>query len=443
MSTLRQEYLKSKTRKEKIVSEAALAWLAKNVIIINEKIDRTTVSRLIDSIQKFEDTFGKFADRLPTISQYLNAAEEGLQQVITGKANDRKASAMLKKLTILYHTFSDFFTRDLPILLRAKVFDAAKEQPDVRLDMIRNRNGMSYDPYVIRDALANALKPTKEEKKLLSKIYRTSLLPKMDVDEIAGQLMTLTFNELEELTKVGKVPLAATPEELEGEEVPEEGLGGGLPGEEIPGAEVPVPESVQGKGELLTEQMITETVNLLLEATVEEVTSGVNALKSIVDSAPALAQLKGPVSDLQSKVLDVMGTGDVKSYLNQIKQAGTTDKKRLLANLFQTPKGKIISQANMAIESFESLAKAYNQVEPILNKENVTQQDLANVRKTLLKALTGGIVQRIKSLFKTEPFPGLSPEEILDAVMTPIDEASKEAAAGAQVDADIAAGAAG
>lgn len=436
MSSLREEYLKSKTRKEKIVSEAAFKWVVKNVILINEKIDRSTVSRLIDKIQSFEDTFGKFADRLPTIAQYLSAAEDGLQQVITGKANDKKAANMLKKLTILYYTFSEFFSRDLPILLRTKLFDAAKEQPDVRLDMLRNRNGVGYDPYTVRDALANALKPTKEEKKLLSKIYRSSLLPKLNVDEIASQLMTLTYGELEELTQVGRVPLATTPDDAEA-------LGGEIGGEEIPGAEVPVPESVQGKGELLTEQMINETVTILAEASVEEVTSGVNALKTIVDSAPALADLKGPVGDLQSKVLSVLGDGDVKSYLDQVKRAGTTDRKSLLGNLFATPKGKIISQANMAIETFEALAKAYTQVEPIISKDNVTQQDLGNVRRILLKSLTGGMIQRIKSLFKTEPFPGLSPEEILDAVMKPIDEASKDAAAAATIDADIAAGAAG
>ena len=98
MSLLRQEYKKYITKKNDTVNEAAFSWLKKNVVIINEKIDRTTVSRLIDNIQKFENTFGDFADKLPAIGRYLDSAEVGLQLVVTGKANDKKASDMLKKL---------------------------------------------------------------------------------------------------------------------------------------------------------------------------------------------------------------------------------------------------------------------------------------------------------------------------------------------------------
>jgi len=427
MSSLRQEYNKSKTRKEKIVSEAAINWLSENVIIINEKIDRTTVSRLIDSIQKFEETFGKFAARLPTINQYLSAAEAGLQQVITGKANDRKASTMLKKLTILYFTFSDFFSRDLPILLRAKIFDAAKEQPDVRLDMLRNRNGATYDPHLVRDALANALKPTKEEKKLLAKIYRSSLLPKLNAEEIAGQMMTLTFNELQELTQVGRVPMAATPEEMTGGQA-------GLPGEEIPPAEVPVPEGAVGKGEVLTEQALREAAGLLSEAKIDELRGAVASLKQLVDSA-GLSKLSPKVDKLQSDLLRAMNSDAFVSYWETVKQAGSAGGARGLASqlgaLFkQSPQAqeiaKLIGRTNATVEIFKSIAQAWPSIEKaIANKESLNAADVANIRKILIGAapkqkaglvgMVGNALNRLVGKDATEPY--ISVEEIVEALV--------------------------
>lgn len=427
MSSLRQEYNKSKTRKEKIVSEAAVGWLANNVILINEKIDRTTVSRLIDSIQKFEDTFGKFADRLPTIEQYLSAAEQGLQQVITGKANERKASAMLKKLTILYFTFSDFFSRDLPILLRAKIFDAAKEQPDVRLDMIRNRNGVQHDPYLIRDAFANALTPTKEEKKLLSKIYRSALLPRLNSQEIAGELMTLTFNELQELTQVGKVPLVATPEEVPGETA-------GLPGEEIPATPAPVPEGVVGKGQVLNEQVLNEAVQILSEAKIEDLQGQVAALKSLVDSA-GLTKLSGKVDKLQSDLLRAMNSDAFASYWDVLKQSGGQGgakgiAQKLQALFSQSPQAKevanLLGRTNATIELVKAIASAWPKIQGAVgNKETLTSADVANIEKILLNAapkqrsgLVGMVGQALNALVgkgSTEPY--ISAQEVVDALV--------------------------
>lgn len=434
MSSLRQEYNRSKSQKEKIVSEAALAWLSANVVLINEKIDRTTVSRLIDSIQKFEDTFGKFADRLPAVGQYLSAAETGLQQVITGKANDRKASAMLKKLTILYFTFSDFFTRDLPVLLRTKLFDAAKEQPDVRLDMIRNRNGTVHEPHVIRDALANALKPTKEEKKLLSKIYRSSLLPKLNALEIASQLMTLTYSELEELTKVGKVPLVATPEEMPGEEGEEGGLGA-----EIPAPELPVPEAALGKGEVLTEQVLQEAVELLSEAKIEELQGQVANLKQLVDSA-GLTKLSGKVDKLQSDLLRAMNSDAFASYWEVLKQSGGQGGakglgQKLQALFSQSPQSKeianLIGRTNATVEAFKAIASAWPKLQAAIgNKETLNDADIANIQKILIGAapkqkaglvgMVGNVLNSLVGKGSTEPY--ISADEIVDALLGELKE---------------------
>lgn len=451
MSSLRQEYTKSKTRKTKIVSEAAVSWLSNNIILINEKIDRTTVSRLIDSIQKFEDTFGKFADRLPTIDRYLSAAEQGLQQVITGKANDRKASAMLKKLTILYFTFSDFFSRDLPVLLRARMFDAAKEQPDVRLDMLRNRNGAEHDPYLVRDALSNALTPTKDEKKLLSKIYRSALLPRLNASEIAAELMALTFNELQELTQVGRIPMVATPDELPGEEAGLENLGGletpGAPpaapaapaAGAAPGITPPVPEAATKKGEVLTEEVLSEevlreAVQLLSEAKIEELQGQVSNLKKLVDSA-GLTSLKGKVDKLQGDLIQAQNSDAFVSYWDILKQSGgqtggAAVAQKLKALFAQSPQAKqianLLGRTNATIEAFKSIANAWPTLQKTVGeKETLTDADVANIEKILVNAapkqksgLIGVLGQALNALIgkgSTEPY--ITPQEIVDALL--------------------------
>lgn len=436
MSLLRQEYAKSKTHKEKIVSEAAINWLAENVILINEKIDRTTISRLIDSIQKFEDTFGKFADKLPTISSYLTAAEQGLQQVITGKANERKASAMLKKLTILYFTFSDFFSRDLPVLLKAKMFNAAKEQPDVRLDMLRNRNGMFYDPYLVRDTFINALTPTREEKKLLSKIYRSALLPKLNAQEIANELMSLTFNELQELTEVGKVPLVATPEEIPDESIEPTALDVPSSASTSPAASMtpPVPESVTKEGQLLVEQVLVEAVQFLSEAKIEDLQGQVAALKNLVDSS-GLTKLSDKVDKLQSDLIRVMNTDAFASYWDILKQSGSGGgasgvAQNLKAFFSQSPQAKevanLLGRTNATIELFKSIASAWPKIQGAIgNKEVLTTADVANIEKILLGAapkqkagLVGMVGQALNSLIgkgSTEPY--IAAQEIVDALI--------------------------
>lgn len=429
MFSLRQEYKRKQTIQEKVVTEAALAWLSKNVVIINEKIDRTTVSRLIDSIQKFEDTFGNFTDRLPIISRYISSAEEGLQQVITGKANDKKASAMLKKLTILYFTFSDFFTRDLPILLRAKIFEAPKANPDMRLDMIRNRGEVAYEPYMVRDALANALKPTREEKKLLSKIYRSSLLPKLNSEEIANQLMTLTYNELEELTKVGKVPMVATQEEMGST----------------------FPESIQYKkdGKILTEEAFLNEVRLLTEGKLDDLQNSVSNVKKIVSSIPALNQnLGNKVDEMQSELLRVMNSEEFDSWKQAVtkgyKQASQSDQvpgeggfKKAAKGIGGAIKGAITSglnpqqkaigeflgKVNATIETFKAVANAWPAIQRVIaEKETLNPKDINNIRQMLNKTTTQVKPGWFSKTFGGRQDPYIGGEEIVDALLSTLEE---------------------
>jgi hypothetical protein len=424
--SLRQEYNNTKSRQNEIISDSALKWLAENIVLINEKIDRKTVGRLIKSIQKFEDTFGPYKDKLPTIAQHLDAAEHGLQLVITGKSSSRKTSNLLKQLSYLYSTFGDFFSRDLPVLLKTPLLKKARENaPDTPLSDLGGKAAAAavveqegqaipapeapvhINIKVIEDIFANALKPSKEEAALLGKIYRSTPLPRLNVRAIAKQMTSLSYDDLEELTNVGKIPRVATAEEE------------GMPEIRGPEEAPPVGESVSQEQDLLVEQdekLLKEAV-LIMEANVQELVPRINAIKGAIAQIPALKALSGPIENLQSKVAEVIADGDVQSYLKQVTQGSGS-----LKDLFSSPKGKILSQANMFIETINSIAKLWPEISPFLDKQQVNATDINSAKKQINKAITGGVLGKITSVFKTQPFEGLSPDNIVNALTAPLDE---------------------
>ena len=72
MSQLRKEYKEFKHIQEENFREAAEAWTEENVILINERLNRNAIWRLNSAIQRFDNKFGKYRDRLPAISEILN-----------------------------------------------------------------------------------------------------------------------------------------------------------------------------------------------------------------------------------------------------------------------------------------------------------------------------------------------------------------------------------
>jgi len=207
---IRDEYKAYRQQKDRLITESALGWFEENVVLVNEQIDRSTVRRIISAITKFDETFGPFKSKISALASQIDAAEEALQKILTGKANDKKASDMLKRLSYLYSTFSRFFNSDLPVLLSSHLFLAPKENPDVKLNVLHSDKA-AYNASSIRDALKYALTPSKDEQKLINTIYSGRSMPLVDATLVANQLVGLSFNELKELTNIGKVPMIATP----------------------------------------------------------------------------------------------------------------------------------------------------------------------------------------------------------------------------------------
>jgi len=448
MLSLRKEYKEKKEQNTKAIDEAATQWLLQNVILITERIDTKTVSRLVNSIQKFEDTFGQFRDRLPAIGSMLDSAENALSMVVTGKLNDKKTQNLLLQFSYLYSTMSDFFSRDLPVLLTTKMFAVAKENPDTTMNTLRvmsTGKGPVHNLRLIHDTFVHALTPTKDERRLLKKIYRSTPLPELDIERIAAELTRLSYMDLEELTKVGRIPLVAVPQEIvpNEEPAPEEAQQAAVqpaqptaPPAPQPGA---VPESVQKKkvnlieavssGEVLLEnlsddefsQILIESKILLTEETAEQVVRSITILKNIVDKVDAFQGLRPAVDGLYSKAIKSLSEPSIKAFLKQKLE------KNKLAKFFTTPQGTIIAQANLAIETFHSISNAYSSVKQLLDRKDVIEKDdILNVQKLLTRAATGGIVGRITGFFKTPPYKGLEPKTIVDILTKPLMDSVQE-----------------
>lgn len=210
MSDLRKEYLQHKKETDALIEEGSNKWVETNIVLIHEKIDRQTVRRLSGQIKKFDKVFGPFKEKLPAMAAQITRAEEGLQKIVTGKANEQKASNLLKQLGYLYNNFSSYFNSDLPVILDTPLMRAAEANPEVKLSVI---HAPGHDPASIRDAFKHGLEPSKEEAKLLRKIYRGKQ-PLINSGDIANQMLNLSFNELMELTQSGQVPMIDVPEEM-------------------------------------------------------------------------------------------------------------------------------------------------------------------------------------------------------------------------------------
>lgn len=389
MTHLRKEYTKHKVEHERIVDEAALGWLEDNVIIVTEKINRHAVNRLVSSITKFEETFGPYKQRVPSIATVLDGAESNLQTVLTGKAGDKRTAEMLEYLSFVYNVFSSFFSKDLPVILGTKVFAAARENPTVRLDSLVMRGGPStgFSADTALKTLAHAISPSPEETKLIGRILRSKAMPKLDYKRMAGELMGLSYADLEELTNIAKTPIITTPTE---EQIQTEAR-----------------NRLKEHRELLTEA-----------ASMQEVGASIEQLKQIVSKA-GLTTLMPVVSDLHTKLNAYHGSDAGKQLEAMLQQAtGADGNANGLADLFKTPGGKLVKQANMAIELFKTIGKAWPNVKDLINKDQPTEQDIANIKGILTKQVSGGFFKKAAQAFgfATSPYPGLEPQAVVDAL---------------------------
>lgn len=408
MSHLRKEYSEYKQFKEDMFKEAAELWTEENVILINERLNRNAIYRLNSAIQRFDSKFGKYREQLPAIANILDNAENGLQLVITGKVGSRTTAQMLQRLSIMYNILSNFFGGDLGALLKTPAFRAAHEQPDEKIDKIVDRG---HDIKSIRRNLAAALKPNEEERMIFRKAYKSFDMPSLDWNEAAKQLCCLSCNELKDLAGIEKIPMVVV--EPENNKI-ETGMD-----EQTLGDRVSSAIQTTGKvGSTVAGVAVGSVVGAGVSAAAGGFKSLVNRFKS------RSAEMTAAITKLEQYVSGVEGFDNVEKALKSLR-----DKSKAAANskfdpdagvrgLLKHPSVVVMKQAVMASEAIEAILKAWNEHIKDTYKDGIKPEDLPNLKKELVKRVKGGVLSRIKgAITGVKPFPGLSPDDIINAVM--------------------------
>lgn len=376
MSNLRQELEHKKLAGQDMVSEAAESWVQDNIILISEKLNRSAVTKLTNSILKFDEKFGPFKSKLPEVQEIIDNAETGLQLVLTGKTSESRATDMLRKLSMIYTLLSEFFSSDLAAMLRTPLFRAAKANPDTRLDSITDP---SHSPKSIMSAFSNALRPSKDELKMLGRVYKNIAMPSLRADSIAKQLLSMTFAELSEISTMEKVPMVAVEKEP-----------AGVPFEEPK-------ETLEEDG--LSEQA-KKTDSLA------QTTKMLDSLGVLLNAVPELKAGLGPaVGQLRAAALKAVAGGRLGALMDQGPMA-----------MFRDPEGKVLAQGQMAIELFRKLGQSWTKIAPLFADEEFTPEEQAQLTKILQKELEGGLLDKLKNAFKIPPFPGLAPADVIQVV---------------------------
>lgn len=403
MSHLRKEYKEYKQFKEDMFKEAAELWTEENVILLNERLNRNAIYRLNSAIQRFDSKFGKYREKLPAIAEILDDAENGLQLVITGKVGSRTTAHMLQRLSIMYNILSNFFGGDLGALLKTPAFRKANEQPDEKIDKIIDGG---HDLKSIRRNLAAALKPNDQERIIFRKAYKSFEMPTLDWNLAAKQLCCLSCNELKDLAGIEKVPMVVADLEPENNNldigIDEQGIGDR------------VKSAVETAG-----KVGTTGAGIAVGTAIG---AGVGALANRFKSRSK--EMTAAITKLEQYVSGVEGFDKVeialKSLRDKSKSAAnsTFDLSGGMRGLLRHPSVVLMKQAVMASEAIESVLKAWNEHIKDTYKDGIKPEDLPKLRKELDKTIKGGVLSRIKgAITGVKPFPGLSPDDIINAVM--------------------------
>lgn len=396
MSQLRKEYKEFKQFQEDIFMEAAEAWTEENVILINERLNRNAIYRLNSTIERFDNKFGPYKDKLPAIADILNNAENGLHLVITGKVGSRTTAQMLQRMSIMYNILSNFFSGDLGALLKTPAFRVAHEQADEKIDKIVDRG---HDVKAIRRTLASALKPNDQERMLFRRAYKSFDMPSLDWNMAAKQLCCLTCNELQDLAGIEKVPMVVS--DIEDDGMNERKSGG------------------YGSAASNTASTIAGTaVGLGVTAS----GAGISAIFDRIKSRSK--QMTDALDKLEKLVRGVEGFDNVEKALGQLRQKSKTganskfDTSAGFRGLLKHPSVVVMKQAVMAAEAIEGILTAWNNHIKSTYKDGIKPEDLPKIKKELEKTVKGGPFEKIKGLVTgVKPFPGLSPDDIINAVM--------------------------
>lgn len=382
-----------KEQKEfKLISEEkthTIDWLEKNAVLITEGFDRSILHRLNSSISRFDQKFGPYKTRLPAIAKVLGDAEKGLYVVITGGTSKKSAAHMLERMTLIYNILSNFFGRDLHMLLKTPVFKTAVGMPDRALNMIDHPE---HNQKMIKRVFVAALKPDKIEREVFDRVYKNIPMPSINWNEASKQLMGLCVNDLHELCGVEKVPAVV---------VNDSG-------------------SEESKSESVNPDMIMEIFRSIEERPQYQLLQRAITQLQQIAREHGLTSFNAAITNLSDDLLNLISSEDFGSRASTFFSS--------LGGLIRSndPVQRLLSQATKAVQTFSAIRRVWNQ-----NKEffisrvrargdgALNTQEEEAIKSLLTRGLERGgqIASGLRGLTAIEPYSGLEPEAIRDAFM--------------------------
>jgi hypothetical protein len=204
--TLREAYEARKTSEQEQDLHEVRELLEGHVLIV-EKLDTSTISRIVDAMNGVEESISFVIDKLPSLKQGLDKAEAELVALASGRGgnNPSKTGKMLTKAMSFYQNLSSFLRHDLSVILKSRILASARANPDQPI-------GPKATPVFLQ-----ALKLNWDNRSggFFKKLFAGSDIPYVDNNSLSQELSNLTYNELQNLTKVGQTPPVVTQAQMD------------------------------------------------------------------------------------------------------------------------------------------------------------------------------------------------------------------------------------
>lgn len=206
--SLKEEYTQyQKDKKQKELREAI--ELFESISLIAEKLDVNTISRIVDAMAGIENAVGPVLYKLPSLKAGLDKAEADLAALSSNPnaINPNKTGKLLTKAMAFYQGISEFLRDELPVLMRSRLFIQARDSKDMPV-------GHKLQP-IFQQALSTNKLTGWFRRTFLGDLFRDNNITYINNEQLSAELADLTYTELESLTKVGKMPVVMSSQQIQ------------------------------------------------------------------------------------------------------------------------------------------------------------------------------------------------------------------------------------
>lgn len=84
--------------------------------------------------------------------------------------------------------------------------------------------------------------------------------------------------------------------------------------------------------------------------------------------------------------------------------------------------GVSIKQLELFYNTFRQIQNSWENISKLFQQEEFDTTDFQQMRNLLNQAISGGFMNKVMQFFKTKPFPGLEPKQIIDDIIKSVED---------------------